>query len=73
MAYPADPDLVRKLNSDNATLWPEVEFVEEYIKVSQRISDNLAEKEKTFDKVTFEFENSDPNETDIKKFLRLIR
>lgn len=67
LAYPADPDLVRKLNSDNATLWPEVEFVEEYIKVSQRISDNLAEKEKTFDKVTFEFENSDPNETDIKK------
>ncbi len=67
LAYPAEFDLVRKLRSDNPTLWPEVEFVEEYMAVSQRISDNLAEKEKTFDKVSFEFENSDPNQNDLKK------
>ena len=64
---PAEFDLIRKLRSDNPTLWPEVEFVEEYMAVSQRITDNLAEKEKTFDKVSFEFENSDPNQSDLKK------
>ena len=53
LAYPAEFDLIRKLRSDNPTLWPEVEFVEEYMAVSQRITDNLAEKEKTFDKVSF--------------------
>ena len=64
LAYPADPDLVRKLNSDDATLWPEVEFVEEYMAISQNISDHLAEKERTFDNVTYVFDNSgnDPNE-----------
>ena len=67
LAYPAEFDLIRKLQSDNPTLWPEVEFVEEYMAVSQRISDNLSEKEKTFDKVSFEFENSDPNQNDLKK------
>lgn len=67
LAYPAEFDLIRKLRSDNPTLWPEVEFVEEYMAVSQRITDNLAEKEKTFDKVSFEFENSDPNQNDLKK------
>lgn len=67
LAYPAEFDLIRKLRSDNPTLWPEVEFVEEYMAVSQRITDNLAEKEKTFDKVSFEFENSDPNQSDLKK------
>jgi len=67
LAYPADLDLVRKLNSDDSSLWPEVEFVEEFITVSQQISDNLSEKERTFDKVTFEFANSDSEKINIKK------
>jgi hypothetical protein len=72
LAYPAEFDLVKKLRSDNPTLWPEVEFVEEYMAVSQRITDNLSEKEKTFDKVSFEFENSDPNQNDLKKISEVI-
>lgn len=72
LAYPAEFDLIKKLRSDNPTLWPEVEFVEEYMAVSQRITDNLAEKEKTFDKVSFEFENSDPNQNDLKKISEVI-
>jgi hypothetical protein len=66
LAYPADQDLIRKLNSDNATLWPEVEFVEEYMAVSQQITDNLAEKERTFDKTTFTFDSSASDENQIK-------
>lgn len=66
LAYPADPDLIRKLNSDDATLWPEVQFVEEYLAVSQRIKDNLAEKERTFDNVSYVFENSDNDLNEIK-------
>jgi len=66
-AYPGDTDLVRKLNSDNPTLWPEVEFIEEYMAVSMKITDNLAEKERTFDSVTYTFENTGPDGTNIKK------
>ena len=74
LAYPADPDLVRKLNSDDATLWPEVEFVEEYMAISQQISDNLAEKEKTFDNVTYVFDNSgnDPNEIKVTSMINTL-
>lgn len=67
LAYPGDPDLVRKLGSDNATLWPEVEFVEEFMAVSQNITDNLAEKERTFDNVTYTFDNSGTDDNGIKK------
>ena len=67
LAYPADPDLVRKLNSDDAVLWPEIEFIEEYMAVSQRITDNLAEKERTFDNVTYTFENSGTDDNEIKR------
>ena len=66
IAYPAEQDLIRKLNSDNASLWPEVEFVEEFMAVSQKISDNLAEKERTFDKTTYTFDNSASDENQIK-------
>lgn len=67
LAYPGDPDLVRILNSDDASLWPEVEFVEEHMAVSQQITDNLAEKERTFDNTTYVFENSDVNPNEIKE------
>jgi hypothetical protein len=71
LAYPGDSDLVRQLNSNDATLWPEVEFVEEFLAVSQKITDNLAEKEKTFDNVTYTFENSGTDQSEVKKFSML--
>ena len=45
IAYPGDQDLVKKLGSDDYSLWPEVGFVEEYIRTSMKINDTLAEKE----------------------------
>lgn len=67
LAYPADQDLIKKLQSNNKVLWPEVNFVEEFIGVSTQRTDNLAEKEKTFDEVTYRFENSDFEEQTIKR------
>lgn len=45
IAYPGERDLQKKLQSNNATLWPEVNFVEEYLNVSTNVSDPLVEKE----------------------------
>jgi hypothetical protein len=44
IAYPGEKDLITKLNSNNATLWPEVEFVEGFIEVATNKVDPLAEK-----------------------------
>lgn len=45
IAYPGERDLQTKLKSNNANLWPEVNFVEEYLNVSTNVNDPLVEKE----------------------------
>ena len=67
IAYPGDQDLVKKLGSDDYSLWPEVGFVEEYIRTSMKINDTLAEKEKTFDTVSFSFADSNADEKSTSK------
>lgn len=66
VAYPGDRDLTQKLKSDNKKLWPEIEFVEDYIAVSTNKYDTLAEKEGGVGKVDYIFEDN-IDESKIKK------
>ena len=45
IVYPGDKTLIRKLQSDNPQLWPEVEFIENYIGVTTNRLETLAKKE----------------------------
>lgn len=65
LAYPADKDLIGKLKSDDPNLWPEVDFIEEYIAVGTKKYDNLSTNEGGVDKVDFIFE-SDSDEGKVK-------
>ena len=55
-AYPGEKSLRAKLQSDNARLWPEVEFVEEYERVASKKVDNLANKEAGINSIDFKYE-----------------
>jgi len=58
LVYPGASDMVKKLQSDDRTLWPEVAFVEEYNSVSTYKVDPLTEKEGTSDIVSYIFESN---------------
>ena len=58
IAYPGDKDLISVLQSDNPVIWPEVEFVEEYIGVATKRVDTMAEKEGGVGKINFVFEKN---------------
>lgn len=51
IAYPGDFELRKKLKSDNKLLWPEVDFVEEYIKFVTKVT--------KVDKLDYFFSKSD--------------
>jgi hypothetical protein len=53
IAYPAEPELQEKLKSNNMSLWPEVEFLENYIGVATNKIDTLSDKENINNNVTF--------------------
>jgi hypothetical protein len=57
IAYPAEKDLVKKLESDNFSLWPEVEFIENFLAVATNKLDTNSEKENTTQKITLKFVN----------------
>ena len=57
IAYPGEPELREKLQSNNPILWPEVAFVEEYIAVSTNKSDPNAEKEGGVNNINYIFES----------------
>ena len=57
IAYPGEPELREKLQSNNPLLWPEVAFVEEYIAVSTNKSDPNAEKEGGVNNINYIFES----------------
>ena len=59
IAYPGEQDLVQKLQSDNKTYWPEVDFVENFIDVSTNRSDPNAEKETGVNNINFVFESNE--------------
>jgi len=52
-AYPGDKSLLKRLQSDNSRLWPEVEFVEEYGRVASKKVDNLSDKEAGVNNIKF--------------------
>lgn len=66
LAYPGDPDLISKLGSDDKVLWPEVNFVENYLTVSTLKEDPLVNKEKTFNTTVFTFDSNDADVKSIK-------
>jgi hypothetical protein len=70
-AYPGDPDLQNKLNSNDKILWPEVDFVENYVGVSTKRIDTLAEKEGGVGNVSFIF-GKDISENDIKPISNIL-
>ena len=57
IAYPAEEELIGELLSNNAELWPEVEFVEEFLKISTNIADPLVEKEPGVNEINYIFVN----------------
>jgi hypothetical protein len=59
LVYPASLDMVNKLNSDDPSLWPEIEFVENFFSVATKKSDPLTEKEGTSESVNYIFEDTD--------------
>ena len=59
IAYPGEKDLISKLNSNNPTIWPEVEFIEAFIDVATNKVDPLAEKENTTSPVNTSYGNDD--------------
>lgn len=57
IAYPGEPELREKLQSNDPLLWPEVAFIEEYISVSTNKSDPNAEKEGGVNNINYIFES----------------
>ncbi len=72
IAYPADAELVKKLESNNPVLWPEVEFIENYIGITTNRYDPLGNKEQGANNITYIFEGSDFDETKIKPISTLF-
>lgn len=63
IVYPGDKTMIRKLQSDNPQLWPEVEFIENYIGVTTNRLETLAKKEE----ISGNFENSFNTKIDLDK------
>lgn len=66
LAYPGEKDLIAKLGSDDKVMWPEVDFVENYIAISTLKVDPLVNKEKTFTDTVFSFDSNDADEKSVK-------
>jgi hypothetical protein len=73
ISYPGDPLLQPTLKSNDAALWPEVYFVEEYLNVSTNISDPLIEKEGGVNdlNIIFETDSDLANIGDINELFRI--
>lgn len=66
VTHPADPDLINQLRAFDKNLWPEVDFVENYIAIATKRFDTLAEKEGAVGNINFVY-SSDIDESKIKK------
>jgi hypothetical protein len=67
IAYPGEQDLQTKLHSYDKRLWPEVNFVEEFIGVSTNLYDPLSEKEGGVNKINYVFDGN----SDIKQIKKI--
>lgn len=54
--YPGDRSYINKFGANNPKLWPEVEFVENYVNIVTNKVDPLAEKEGGTNKINYVFE-----------------
>ena len=70
IAYPAEPELQEKLNSHNKSLWPEVDFLENYVGIATNKYDPLGQKEGGVNNISYVFE-SDIDESKIKNISSL--
>ena len=66
ITHPSDLDLVETLRSYDKTLWPEVDFIDNYEAISTKRYDTLAEKEGGIGNINFVY-SSDVDENKIKK------
>lgn len=58
IAYPGEKDLLKQLHSDDKNLWPEIDFMENYIGISTSKYDPLGEKEGGVNNINFIFESN---------------
>ena len=58
IAYPGEPELINKLQSDNKTIWPEIDFVEAFIDIATNRLDTNLTKEPTVSDVQYIFETN---------------
>jgi len=58
LAYPGDPELQSRLQSNDYKLWPEVEFLENYQAVATKKYDTLTNKEGGIGKINFIFQDN---------------
>jgi hypothetical protein len=56
IAYPGEQDLELKLKSSDPILWPEVEFIEKFIRVTSNREDTTTQTEGGVNKVSYVFE-----------------
>ena len=66
LAYPRDPELVSKLQSDNPRLWPEIDFLENYHSIATKKLDTLSDKEGGVQNITFVLEGDVETKETIK-------
>jgi hypothetical protein len=72
LAYPRDPDLEKKLESNNPRLWPEIDFLENYYAVASKKLDTNTEKEGGVGNISYVFANDEKN-VDIPKISTLFQ
>lgn len=58
IVYPGDPTLIDKLESNNPQLWPEVDFIENYINVTTNRISPLSDKETNSGKINYIFNSN---------------
>ncbi len=59
IAYPGDEQLISKLKSNDRTLWPEVEFIEEYISVVTNTTETNVNDEPTRNTSNYIFDSDE--------------
>ena len=57
IAYPGDPQLVSKLQSNNSVIWPEIDFVENYLAIATGKLDTNVKNEPNVSDIQYLFES----------------
>jgi hypothetical protein len=73
LVYPGSREMAVKLQTDNKTIWPEVDFVENFFEISTKRVDSLSDKEGDTDNVNYIFDSTvDTNKKDISVLTNLM-